>query len=166
MTRRDPRIPTLLLCCAAAFAVLLVVVHDPRAQAAGAVGRVAQHDFIGAERCRSCHAEEYAVWAQSPHARALQALPEKDRNDPRCLSCHTMVADDRSPSLVGIQCETCHGPGRHYSVDHVMRDAELRAQLNFEKPSEKTCLRCHTDASPSLRPFTYVEKLEAIRHWR
>jgi hypothetical protein len=144
--------------------VLVVVASAPRAQT-GAGGNVAGHDYVGAERCRSCHEQAFTMWSTSPHARALDALPEKDRNDPRCLTCHTMVVDDRSPALVGVQCETCHGPGRHYSVEYVMRDADLRVQTGFLEPAEKTCLRCHTEASPSLRPFTYAEKLEAIRHW-
>lgn len=154
--------PGLVAFLVAAF-VLVVASSAPRAQSAG--GNVASHDYVGAERCRSCHEPAYAVWSKSPHARALEALPEKDRNDPRCLTCHTMVVDDRSPALVGIQCETCHGPGRHYSVDYVMRDEDLRLQVGFLPAAEKTCLRCHTEASPSLRPFTYAEKLEAIRHW-
>ncbi len=128
-------------------------------------GSVAAHDYVGAERCGSCHEAEFKIWQGSLHARALEALPEKDRADPRCLTCHTMVVEDRGPALTGIQCETCHGPGRHYSIDYVMRDDDLRAQLGFAVPTEKTCLRCHTDTSPSLRPFTYAEKLEAIRHW-
>ena len=53
-------------------------------------------DFIGADRCRTCHQDAYDVWVKSPHARALDALTAKDKNDPRCLSCHTMVPDDVS----------------------------------------------------------------------
>ena len=47
-----------------------------------------------------------------------------------------------------------------------MRDKELREQLFLTTPDEKTCTRCHTESSPSLRPFVYEEKLEKIRHWQ
>ena len=141
--------------------VLVVAASSPRAQS----GSVAAHDYVGAERCRSCHEQAYTTWSTSPHARALDVLPEKDRSDPRCLTCHTMVVDDRSAGLTGIQCESCHGLGRWYSVEYVMRDEDLRLQVGFTPPSEKACLRCHNENSPSLRPFTYAEQLEAIRHW-
>lgn len=149
------------------FAVAVLVIAAFVVPAARGQGRVQDHDFIGADRCRACHATEFALWEKSPHARALEALAEKDRRDPRCLSCHTMVPDDVSAGLTGIQCESCHGPGRHYAIDFVMRDEELRKNLKFvAKIDEKNCLRCHTENSPSLDPFSYVQKLEAIKHWR
>ena len=146
----------------AVVALFALVVPSARGQE-----RVQDHDFIGADRCRACHASEYDAWRRSPHARALESLSEKDRRDPRCLSCHTMVPDDLSAGLTGIQCESCHGAGRHYAIDYVMRDEELRQALSFvPQIDEKSCLRCHTENSPSLVPFTYKERLEAIRHWR
>lgn len=133
-------------------------------QAAGQ--KIIDHDFVGAERCRACHADEYAHWQQGPHARAFEVLGPKDRADPRCLSCHTTVADDLSPALLGVQCEACHGPGRHYSADWLMRDAELSQLLGLAPVDAKTCTRCHTDSSPSLVPFVVADKLLLIKHWR
>jgi hypothetical protein len=77
-----------------------------------------------------------------------------------------MVPVDPDPALAGVQCEACHGAGRYYAKDNVMRDVELRSKLLFEVPDEKTCLRCHTDNASSLRPFSYAEALEKIRHWQ
>lgn len=127
--------------------------------------RIADHDYIGADRCRTCHPGEYVAWERSPHARAFQTLSQKDQKDPRCLSCHTMVPADLGAGLLGIQCESCHGAGRYYSVEWVMRDADLRAQVSFEAGDPKACLRCHTDSSPSLSPFVLEEKLRLIQHW-
>lgn len=149
-----------------ALAALAVVTLVSSGSDGARAGGVASHDFVGAERCRSCHAEEFRIWSEGPHARALEGLSDKERADPRCQQCHTMVPEDTDPSLAGIQCETCHGAGKYYSERFVMRDAELRSQLNFVVPSEKTCTRCHTDSSPSLRPFVYEQKLEKIRHWK
>jgi hypothetical protein len=154
--------PLALPALAALAALALVLGAGDGARAGG----VSSHDFVGAERCRSCHVEEFRVWAEGPHARALQVLSDKERRDPSCQQCHTMVPEDMDPALGGIQCETCHGAGKYYSERHVMRDAELRSQLSFVVPDEKTCVRCHTESSPSLRPFRYEEKLEKIRHWK
>ena len=103
--------------------------------------------------------------ARGPHARAFDVLGTKDRADPRCLACHTLVPDDLSANLLGVQCESCHGPGRHYSIDYVMRDAELAKLLSLAKVDDKTCLRCHTESSPSLNPFVVAEKMALIKHW-
>jgi hypothetical protein len=145
-----------------ALAVLGVVVAS---SAGAAPQRVVDHDFVGAERCRACHAKEYDVMARGPHARAFDVLGTKDRADPRCLACHTLVPDDLSSSLLGVQCESCHGPGRHYSIDYVMRDAELAKLLSLAKVDDKTCLRCHTESSPSLNPFVVADKIALIKHW-
>jgi len=145
----------------AGFVALCALASDTHAQS----GRVVDHDYVGADRCRACHVDEHTKWMSSAHARAFDVLSPREQQDARCLSCHTTVADDTSAPLVGVQCEACHGPGRYYALDYVMRDAELRSQLLMIEPGEKTCARCHTESSPSLRPFSYPEKREAIRHW-
>lgn len=128
--------------------------------------KVVDHDYIGADRCQACHAEEYAAWKKSPHARAFDVLSPRDRADPRCLACHTAVPDDLGAGLTGVQCESCHGPGRHYAIDYVMRDRELSTALQLQPLNAQTCTRCHTDSSPALVPFVYSEKLPLIKHWK
>jgi nitrate/TMAO reductase-like tetraheme cytochrome c subunit len=154
----DPIVLALLL-----IATLAVVVFM-RADESHAA-EVISHDFLGAERCRSCHVAEYEKWASGPHARAMNSLRESEKRDQRCIVCHTMVPADLDPMLTGIQCETCHGPGRYYAKPHVMRDRELRERLGFVVPDEKTCRACHAENTASLRPFSYPEARERIRHW-
>jgi nitrate/TMAO reductase-like tetraheme cytochrome c subunit len=145
-----------------ALAAVVVVVG---ANASSAT-RIAEHDYVGAERCKSCHAAEFAAWEASPHARAWQSLSTSERADPRCQSCHTMVPGDPAVELQGVQCESCHGAGRHYSPDWVMRDAELARQLNLvARVDATTCARCHTEGSPAVGPFDFAAKRELIRHW-
>jgi hypothetical protein len=139
--------PVLALALLGAVALGVSFASAPGAHAGGVV----EHDYVGAESCRSCHQAQYDAWAKGPHARAMESLSEHERKDARCQQCHTMVPQDPDPALAGIQCETCHGPGK--------------AQLYFAVPDEKTCARCHTESSPSLTPFVYSEKLERIRHW-
>jgi Cytochrome c554 and c-prime len=144
-----------------AFAVVVVGL----VAGTGATEASPSHDYIGSERCKACHAEEYAAWQSSPHARALSGLSPSERTDPRCRACHTTVPSDTSPALEGVQCESCHGPGKHYAVDYVMRDLDLARALYLEKGDDKTCSRCHTESSPSLLPFDYAAKRKLIKHW-
>ena len=137
------------------------------ASSSSTAAAVFEHDYVGAERCKSCHEAEYAAWEASPHAKALQVLSAKEQADPRCLQCHTLVPGDTQQSLAGVQCESCHGAGRHYTPAWVMRDAELASLLNLVAKVDATaCARCHTDASPSLRPFDFATKRELIKHWK
>lgn len=116
---------------------------------------------MGAEACKACHPSAYAAWRASPHARALESLPERSRGDARCLGCH---APDVEDGLAGVSCEACHGPGRIYSARHVMRDPELARAVGLLDPGEKTCLACHTESTPSLERFEFARKVALIAH--
>jgi cytochrome c554/c'-like protein len=118
--------------------------------------------YIGAETCKACHPAAYEAWSDGPHAHALDRLPEKSQKDPRCTSCHGPSAE---AGAQGVTCETCHGPGRMYAQSYVMRDRELARAVGLLVPGEKGCLACHTESTPSLRPFNYAERLPLIRHW-
>jgi formate-dependent nitrite reductase cytochrome c552 subunit len=119
-------------------------------------------DKVGAETCKACHPAAYEAWRGSPHARARESLPERTRNDKRCLSCHAPDAED---GLSGVSCESCHGPGRLYAARYVMRDPELSRALGLADVGERTCAGCHTESTPSLVRFEYGRKLPLIRHW-
>jgi hypothetical protein len=129
------------------------------ALAAPAIARSA--DTVGPDTCRACHPSAYDAWAASPHARARESLPERSRNEPRCLSCHAPDAED---GLAGVSCEACHGSGRTYSAPYVMRDAELARAVGLLEAGPKTCAACHTESTPSLVRFEYERKLALIRH--
>ncbi len=128
---------------------------------AAAPALAAVGDKVGPETCKACHPAAYDAWKASPHARALDALPERSRKDARCLACHAPDADD---GLGGVSCEACHGPGRAYSAAYVMRDPELARLVGLVDPGEKACLACHGEATPSLVRFDYAKKLPLIAH--
>lgn len=119
-------------------------------------------DVVGPEACRACHPVAYEIWRASPHARAKESLTGRHKDDPRCLTCHAPQAD---LGVAGVTCETCHGAGRLYAARYVMRDPELARAVGLLDPSEKTCLSCHTDTTPSLVGFDYSRKLVAMKHW-
>jgi hypothetical protein len=128
--------------------------------------------FVGAERCRSCHAKTYDVWAGSLHARAQVSLPENRRGELRCLFCH---ATDAQANLVdyavpNVQCEACHGAGnRHIALavklgDKGIDKAAVKGAL--EHADEQKCRICHSEIrSTTLRPFNYQSAIQRIRHW-
>jgi hypothetical protein len=120
-------------------------------------------DPVGAESCKACHAEAYQAWKLSKHARAYEGLAPQQQSDARCVSCHS--PGEAEQATAGVTCETCHGGGQNYASSFVMKDPELSRLVGLQDPSEKSCRNCHDAASPSLRPFEFVEKLKLIDHW-
>jgi hypothetical protein len=136
-----------------ALAAAVLAVHP-------APGRAS--DRVGAETCKACHQPAYDAWAAGPHARSLEALPERSRKDRRCLSCH---APDLGEGVAAVSCEACHGPGRLYVAPYVMRDAELARALGLSDPTERSCAVCHGESAPSLVKFDPRRKMALIDHW-
>ncbi len=120
-------------------------------------------DFVGSESCKACHPEAFTAWSQSRHARAEESLSEVQRKDARCLSCHGPALAEQRVANVG--CESCHGGGRHYGSNFVMKDPELSRLVGLVDPSEKSCKTCHDASAPSLRPFDFNTALRLMDHW-
>lgn len=121
-------------------------------------------NYVGAERCQSCHPQAYQAWEQSAHARAFESLPNDSKAQTRCTVCHTLTPDDTTQRLAGVQCETCHGGGRYYSPLYVMKDKELARAVGLVVPNEQTCKRCHDGSAPNLEPFDYAKAWARIAH--
>jgi peroxiredoxin len=133
---------------------------------------------VGSDACQSCHATEYATWAASPHAHALETLSEKgNADDPDCLACHTTAfgreggfpADGTAashPDLGRVGCESCHGPGG----DHVAEGSrKIGSILSLGDKCDscvilKICGSCHDDANDPGFEFNVDEKIELQRH--
>jgi hypothetical protein len=156
---RIARFPLSLLRPAAAALLLCALATGARAS-----------DLMGAESCRACHAEAYRIWSESPHAHATEALDDKQRRAPLCLYCHSRDEIRSGQALVrGVSCETCHGGGRFYQADVVMRDKELShlfglADLSGTN-SAPLCLSCHGGEQAHLKGFDLQAALARIDHW-
>jgi hypothetical protein len=131
---------------------------------AGTLARA--QNYIGAERCKTCHEFEYQVWASGPHARAHLSLTEDQLKDPKCNNCHTMPADQTEVGFIGVQCERCHGPGKYYHPSYVMKDKELARAVGLIDPQPVHCMQCHTDGAPSIKPFDFASMWAKIDHGR
>jgi hypothetical protein len=121
-------------------------------------------EYVGAPVCGSCHPQQHAQWKATGHAKAFASLSASQQRDPACRSCHTMNVRDDDPGLRGVQCESCHGPGRAYAPLPVMRDEQLRKLLGLERVSPKTCAPCHSPQhSPGMKPFDFESQLHKVK---
>jgi len=131
--------------------------------------------YVGATLCKDCHFSEYQIWSNSPHARAFTVLRKEKQDSPQCLVCHTtgfILRGEKSRKLLGIQCETCHGPGGLYAqamTHERTHSTETRAQnlrLGLDIPTAETCRPCHGDRCPDGHggDFNYETARAAIDH--
>lgn len=119
-------------------------------------------NFIGAHRCKSCHQQAYQTWKQSAHANSFKHLSPQDRNNPACLKCHTT---GKAPHLQGVQCESCHGGGKYYSIPEVMVDSRLARAVGLKVIKGKAgCINCHKAPSTKLKKFHYPTQWKKIKH--
>jgi hypothetical protein len=119
-------------------------------------------DFVGARRCKGCHTAEYDQWRLTPHAQATARLTAEQRRDRRCTVCHATSTDD---GFLGVQCESCHGPGRYYWPDFVMKDTELAKAVGLQSGGDASvCGRCHTADVPTVTAFDAQAALPKVRH--
>ncbi|MCB9639202.1 MAG: hypothetical protein H6728_07855 [Myxococcales bacterium] len=121
-----------------------------------------QGNFVGAYKCRGCHEKEHKTWAASSHAKAYAILPEKDRNNAQCLRCHSVGT---ASHLQGVQCESCHGAGKYYSIPEVMVDSNLARAVGLKVvKGVQGCASCHVGHTPKLRKFDYDAMWKKIAH--
>jgi hypothetical protein len=100
--------------------------------------------YLSSVWCRSCHAEIYESWNETPHAVAFLTLKNGgEEYNPECVGCHTtgymdggFMTIDESPAFRNVQCEACHGP----SSQHV-RD---KGKSPMHEQNASVCQKCHT----------------------
>ena len=112
-----------------------------------------QNGYVSARACQQCHQQEYLQWSATRHAFAYETLLKKERYfDSGCLSCHTtgfgystgFQIGDQDSAFKGVQCETCHGPGKQH-VGNPKKD-NIRSSADTS-----LCLECHdTKHSPGF----------------
>ncbi len=150
--------------------------------------------YGGAPTCKACHmtkksGAQYKVWQAGPHAKAFETLGtpealaagkkagvEDPQKSEKCLKCHvtayTVDAALKGPKLKmeeGVGCESCHGPGSEYKkkkIKTAIRAGELKAaDYGLIKPvTEKVCLACHNEESPSYKKFDFKVRVAEIAH--
>ena len=153
-------------------------------------------DYLGAKKCKACHMKQYKSWKKTTMATSFENLkpgvkadektkagldPAKDyTTDKDCLRCHTtgygkpsgFVSLEKTPNLINVQCEGCHGPGGDFRAimkkDKKFKLADVvAAGLQIPNEENNNCMECHGDDSPfneKVDPkykFELKERLEA-----
>ena len=113
----------------------------------------AKNGYVSAAACQRCHEQEYLQWSATRHAFAYETLLKKERYfDAGCVSCHTtgfgyptgFQIGDSDSTLKGVQCETCHGPGKQHIGNPKKSNIRSGADTSL-------CLECHdTKHSPGF----------------
>lgn len=141
------------------------------------------HAWVGVDKCGRCHKKELLgnqveAWREGPHARAFRTLrteasrriarelglPGPPEEAAECLTCHASAFEVPAERLAypleledGVQCESCHGPGRDYRKKTIMSDRERAVGHGLWEADRDpdVCLRCHNEASPTFDPARY-----------
>ncbi|NJK90179.1 MAG: hypothetical protein HC923_12865 [Myxococcales bacterium] len=119
-------------------------------------------EWIGAEACGACHPQAYEAWRTGAHARSLSSLSAGQAADPACRTCHTMAPGESDERFSGVQCESCHGGGRLYAPEHVMRDPVLATAYGLVDVDEKVCAACHRSGTPAIGTFVLEDAMARV----
>lgn len=134
-----------------------------------------QFKYIGADKCKICHnnpskGEQYSKWLNDSHSKAMNSLSETEKQDPKCLKCHsTFYSVDETLRLTitkeeGVSCESCHGPGSIYKNMAIMKDKTKSIENGLVIPTKEVCIKCHNNESPTFKGFDYDEYLQKVKH--
>ncbi len=118
--------------------------------------------YRGAISCKHCHIRNYNAWLRTGHSKATETIVEsiKESTNPgECLACHTTGYGDVDEYeefgeipiyLWGVQCETCHGPGKGHPGFN----------KKFRRVTLGVCRSCHTkDQSPAFNYRSYLLRI-------
>ena len=158
-----------------------------------------EYGFTGTKACKKCHIKQFKSWAETNMAKAFELLKpgvraeakkkagleaEKDYSqDPECLPCHTtgygrkggFVSLEKSPQLVGVSCEMCHGAGSEYVKEQYMHLKNKKYKLAevikvglISPVTGETCTSlCHNKKSPFFKkdePFDFEKRKNEGTH--
>jgi hypothetical protein len=146
--------------------------YEDRAKAVGPISPLfvwddfAEAKYVGVEKCRECHTEQFKDWRTTSHAHAMSTLRRARRDtNPECVKCHVLGLGredgykfgSADKSLEGVQCETCHGAGG----DHV----KMPTTLNIRRvPTKAVCLECHNSEHSDLEHKDFASVLGQVAH--
>lgn len=145
--------------------------------------KIPEHRYVGVRKCATCHKKktlgnQRAVWQRGPHHPALKTLESpaslsiakklgisgSPAQAPECLRCHVTAFGLPEESFAyeldpwdGVQCESCHGPGRDFRKKKIMSDLKLaRKKGLWDSDDPRICTRCHNSESPTFDSKRFV----------
>lgn len=102
--------------------------------------------YLGVDKCKMCHAKQFATWQKMKHMKAIESLTAEEQKNPECVKCHVtgygktggFESMEKTPKMAGVQCEACHGAG----------SAHMKAPMPEKKKtisaSGTDCRQCHS----------------------
>lgn len=143
----------------------------PPADTAAPAADAEVNPYVGdnAKTCAMCHKAQVEAWKEWPMAKSWEKLSAEEQTKEECIKCHVTgygkpggwVSFEKTPKLVGIQCEACHGPaGDHMKVP--LADVEKK-KSTVTVPDETLCVECHKEeGNPNFKPFVYKDAVVAL----
>ncbi len=113
-----------------------------------AMAAASRAEYVGAKKCSACHPTEFKDFEKRKFNKAWKILKMRgeDKNA-ECLQCHVtgfgrggFVSEEKTPNLVGKQCEACHGPGGNHISNP--GDAGFKQQMAIGQ-KKNVCIECH-----------------------
>lgn len=169
---------------ATAMKNLIQVEYRETLKAAGVVENVLRHDlatappgsrFVGVDACKTCHPKTVEHWKTTKHAEAFETLlkdPKPNTQyDAECILCHTTgfeynsgwVSAEKTPHLLGNQCENCHGPASRHIADPDNVELRKPMVLTAERADKnRQCIQCHDEENS--REFEFIGYESEIHH--
>lgn len=130
-----------------------------------------ENKYVGdpEKNCALCHKDAVAAWKKWPMAKAWDRLSAEEKKKKECFVCHVtgygkpggFVSADKTPKLVGVTCEACHGPaGAHMKVP--LTD-KAKKKATMDTPTEDTCKKCHAKAgNPNFKEFKFSDSVKKL----
>ncbi len=133
----------------------------------------AKNDFVGANKCKTCHKGVHAAWLETGHAKAFDLLSDDEKKNEKCVGCHTTGSTADGVLLEGVQCESCHGAGSAYKSAKIMSKKKWKADPETQKkmaidaglvyPTAEVCTTCHKkEGNPNFKPFDFEKRKDKV----
>jgi hypothetical protein len=137
-------------------------------------------EYVGSNKCKTCHIKQHKAWAETGHAKAFTKLETMDaqaaaemaakikvelagaaHKTDACVTCHVTgfqaggfpAADStKNANLAAVGCEACHGPGSaHVALKPAERKTEAAKTTIKTTMTAEDCQKCHTaDFTPKF----------------
>jgi hypothetical protein len=131
--------------------------------------------YVGSDTCMNCHQPDFAVWKNTKHSHAIDALtqvankPALRQYDPECIRCHVVGFgfhsgyDGKLPTkkLSYVGCESCHGPGSAHAL--APNNASFKAAMSPWKANPGDILPAPHTIQKGIEAMTQQQKAIYLR---
>jgi hypothetical protein len=131
--------------------------------------------YVGSDACMNCHQPDFAIWKNTKHAHAIDALtkvadkPRMRQFDPECIRCHVVGysftsgydGTAASKKFAHVGCESCHGAGSAHAL--APNNPQFRAAMSPWKAAPGDILPTPGTIQKGVEGMTAHEKAIYLR---